>query len=186
MNDRQPLDLPDGSLSDKILKRLSTLRRVRDSLVAKGVPLDMKPEFDLPEIPKDLSILSNEELGDLYGKILAWDNYFTQETALAESEVKEKKNIMDLIVVKVSQGKKKRTHDYDLDERVLEARAQLQEAEQTATLLKSTHSVFSNRLRAVSRMIELRKMDVEKSARDGNLKTNYPPHSRLGARKKGV
>ena len=183
MNERKPLDLPDGSVSDDILKKMSTLRKVRDSLRDKGVPLDMKPEFDLPEIPKDLSTLSNSELGDLYGKILAWDNYFTQETALAESEVKEKKNILDLIVVKVSKGKKKRTHEYDLDPRVLEARAEMQEADQAATILKSTHSVFSNRLRAVSRTIELRKMEVEKNARDGNMRTNYPPHSSMRARK---
>jgi hypothetical protein len=184
MNDRKPLELPDASVSDKLLGRMSTLRRVRDRLVKKGVPLGIKPDFDIPEIPKELSSLGDKEIADLYGEILAWYNYFTQETALADAEVKEKKNILDLIVVKVSKGKKKRTHDHDLDDRVLTARAELQEAEQAATILKSTHSIFSNSMKAVSRIIELRKMEWEKNNRDGNMRRPAVPHSRMGARKK--
>lgn len=189
MNDQHsPLELPDASLEDKDLDRLRTLRKVRDALAQKGVPVNVKPDYDIPEVPPNLSEISERELGDLYARLLAWDNYFSYETALAESEAKEAKNILTLTIVKLTGGEKKRTHEVDLDERVKDARAELQEAEQTATLLKRTHSIFSNKLKVVSRTIELRKIDLEKAMRgDGIASTKrgrdggpVVRHSKLG------
>jgi len=178
MNDeRKPLELPDKSVSDSVLEQLSTLRRVRDALEQRGVPVNMKPEFDIPDLPLDLSSITESELGNLYSKLLSWDNYFTQELAFAEAEVKECKNKLEVTIVKLSGGKKKRDHSMDVDDRVLKAREMLQEAEQTAGILKSTHSIFSNRVKMISRSIELRKMELEKSMREeGISRTKRPGH----------
>jgi len=169
-DERQPLELPDASLEDRDIDRMRTLRKVRDSLRDKGIPDNMKPDYEIPEVPGNLSELPENELGDLYAKLLAWDSYFSYETALAESEVKECKNILELTIVKISGGERKRAaHAANLDERVQLAKSDLQQAEQAAKLLKTTHSIFSNKLKVVSRTIELRKIDLEKTVRGENL-----------------
>jgi hypothetical protein len=116
---------------------------------------------------------------------LAWDNYFSHEMAMADAEVKEAKNKLEVTLVKLTGGAKKRTHALDADERVLASRSELQEAEQTAGVLKTTHSIFANRLKVVSRAIELRKMEWEKSQRESGIRSGLPHigHSKFGAEK---
>ena len=177
MNDHDGhLQLPDKSASDKELEALSTLRHAREKLKKMGVEEPVEPSFKIPDIPEDISTLSDKEVGDLYAKLLEWDNYFTLQTAWADAEAKEAKNKLQLIIVKLSGGKKKKTHDYDNDERVLSARAEVQQAEQISGILEATHKTYSAKLRMVSRNIELRKLEWEKNHRSGGIRM---PHDRL-------
>ena len=186
VDETAPLNLPDGAAADKDLEKLRTLRTVRDRLRDKGVPINMKPEFDIPEVPTALSEISDAELGDLYSKLLSWDNYFNMEMALSEADVKEKKNILQLVTVKIAEGRKKA--EIEADPRIQDAKAELQQAEQEAKILKTTHSIFSNKMKVVSRTIELRKVELEKSLREASVQRGYvgePRHSRFASRKKG-
>lgn len=182
-DDHKPLELPDKSASDKELDALSTLRHVKSKLAQMGVEEPMKPESGIPDVPPDISEVSDREIGDLYSGILAWDSYFSLQTAWADAEVKEAKNKLELIIVKQSGGKK-RTRAYDDEPRVLEARAELQAGEQLARILEANHKVISSKLRMISRNIELRKLDWEKSVRESNIKRSMP-HTRMGAGKPG-
>jgi len=134
-------------------------------------------------VPTALSETTEAQLGDLYSKLLAWDNYFSMEMALSESDVKERKNILQLVITKIADGRKK--NEVEGDPRVQQAKAELQEAEQEAKILKTTHSIFSNKMKVVSRTIELRKIDLEKSMREEGIRRNVgePRHSRFGRRK---
>lgn len=177
-----PIKLPKGGLvPDEDLEKFSTLTHVRTKLAGMGIMEPQKPEFDLPDIPGDLLEISDKEVGNLYSQMLAWDSYFSLQAAWAEAELKEAKNKLTLIVSKLKAGKKK---DVDNDSRVQSAKAEVQEIEQTAGILETTHKVFSAKLRMVSRVIEVRKLDWEKNARDGGIRAQRYPHSRLGADKR--
>ena len=170
------LQLPDKSASDEELEALSTLRHVKDRLKKMGVEEPVKPESKIPDVPSDISSLSDTEIGDLYSTLLEWDNYFTLQSAWADAESREAKNKLELIIVKLSGGKKKKTHEHDNDPRVMNARASVQESEQISGILEAIHKTFSSKLRGVSRNIELRKLEWEKSHRGSTIRM---PHDRL-------
>jgi hypothetical protein len=176
MSEDGHLKLPDKSATDDELQALSTLRHVKEKLRKMGVEEPVEPEYKIPDIPRDISSLGDSEVGDLYGKLLEWDNYFTLQTAWADAEAKEAKNKLQLIITKLSGGKKKTTHQFDGDSRVLTARAELQECEQISGILEATHKTFSSKLRMVSRNIELRKLEWEKNHRGSGIRM---PHDRL-------
>lgn len=179
-----PLKLPEGgAVEDEELEVFSTLQHVRTKLADMGIEEPMKPDFDLPDIPPDISSIHDKELADLYSKMLSWDSYFSLQSAWAEAELKEAKNKMTLIASKLK-SKKKNKAEVDSDPRVRGAKAEVQEREQTSHILETTHKVFSAKLRMVSRMIEIRKLDWEKSSRDGHIRNVKYPHHRLGASKK--
>jgi hypothetical protein len=175
------LKLPEQSASDGELEALSTLRHVKDKLKTMGVEEPVEPDFKIPDLPTDISAMTDREIGDLYAKLLEWDNYFTLQTAWADAEAKEAKNKLQLIIMKVSGGKKKKTYEYDNDSRVLEARAEVQGCEQVSMILEATHKTFSAKLRMVSRNIELRKLEWEKNHRGSGIRM---PHDRMGGRRK--
>lgn len=180
-----PLELPDGAVSDAELDRYSTLQHVRTKLAEMGVEEPMKPDHEVPEVPSDISAITDKEIADLYSRLLAWDSYFTLQAAWADAELKEAKNKLALITTKLVGSPRKKLGDYEMDSRVLQAKTEVQSIEQTAGILEATHKVLTSKLRVVSRVIEVRRQDWEKSQRDGNIRSPlaYPAHSRLGAKR---
>ena len=178
-----PLKLPaGGSVSDDELDAFSTLQHVRTQLADMGIEEPMKPEFDLPDVPPDISSASNDEIADLYSQMLSWDSYFSQQYAWADAELKEAKNKHTLIVSKLTGGaKKKKAGEFESDPRVKSAKVEVQKLEQLTGILGTTHKVFTAKLRMVSRTIEIRKMDWDKSTRDTAIRGTKYPHHRLGS-----
>ena len=184
-----PMELPDGGIaSNEELDAFSTMQHVRTKLAEMGIEEPMKPQFDLPDVPPDISSVTDKEIADLYSKMLSWDSYFSLQAAWANAELKEAKNKHTLIVSKLTGGAKKtKAGEFESDPRVMEAKAEVQQLEQVSGILETTHKVFTAKLRMVSRNIELRKLDWEKSMRDGSVRSTAAikyPHNRLGGDRK--
>ena len=103
-----PMELPDGGIaSNEELDAFSTMQHVRTKLAEMGIEEPMKPQFDLPDVPPDISSVTDKEIADLYSKMLSWDSYFSLQAAWANAELKEAKNKHTLIVSKLTGGAKK-------------------------------------------------------------------------------
>jgi hypothetical protein len=53
------------------------------------VSLGSQPEYELPDLPRDLTALSDQRLMTLFAEMVSWQNYAA--TKLAEAEVEETK-----------------------------------------------------------------------------------------------
>ena len=59
------------------------------SLDSGVVSLGSQPEYELPDLPRDLTALSDQRLMTLFAEMVSWQNYAA--TKLAEAEVEETK-----------------------------------------------------------------------------------------------
>lgn len=54
---------------------------------ASAVPLGSAPDFELPGLPRDLTLLDDSELMNLFGDYVAWQNFASSK--LTEAEIAE-------------------------------------------------------------------------------------------------
>jgi hypothetical protein len=64
-------------------RRVRRPRSTEPSSPSVGVPFGM-PRYDVPEIPDDVTIISDERLMQIYLRFVAWQNFAATEFAAAE------------------------------------------------------------------------------------------------------
>lgn len=62
---------------------------VLDSLNKLGIALAAKPDFPIPELPRDLSELDDEGLMDLFVQFTAWNDYLSGAMSIAAVNERE-------------------------------------------------------------------------------------------------
>jgi hypothetical protein len=118
----------------------------------ESVALGQPPEFELPDLPRDLTALNDPRLMTLFSEFVAWQNYAA--TKLGEYEIEEtraeaaQRYAEDLVMMGASKGEIQRTrHTLSQDKQVEDARNR---AIQAYALRKTTAVVFANCERVVN------------------------------------
>lgn len=69
--------------------QLKISKDVLDSLKKLGIALAAKPEFSIPELPRDISEMDDEGLMDLFVQFTAWNDYLSGARAIAAINERE-------------------------------------------------------------------------------------------------
>jgi hypothetical protein len=114
--------------------------------------LGQAPEFNLPDVPRDLTILSDQDLMILFSEFVNWQNFAA--TKLSEAEVEETRAEAsqrieeNIIMMGASKGDVVRMRaSMSAESRVVKARQRFIEA---YAARKMTSTVFSNCERVVN------------------------------------
>ena len=68
---------------------------VVDSLNRLGVALAAKPDFPIPDLPRDISELDDEALMDLFVQFTGWSDYLSGARAIAVINEREAERVVD-------------------------------------------------------------------------------------------
>jgi len=155
-------------LEGKVLDTFMTIDKVLlDLQKRKLIPVD-PPEGDMPEMPEDLGALPNRDVSSLFSKLLSYQNFVATELALAAACLTQEKNRNTYIKAKLKKDISKK-EDIETHPVMLDAKVELQMAEQRMLLVEALNRVLSNNLKIVSRSIELRKLDFDSHNRDAAI-----------------
>ena len=156
-----------------------------------------EPQYACPVIdPGSLSTLNNDDYAILYEKLLNWLGYVTERFADVKAMVIQSKNEMEYIEVvtkdrmmkqAVGSGSKKPTGEQmnvavQTDQRYEELAIINQKYQQLYDMLQGRVNTLEANLKAVSRHIELRKLEQDKTRLGGNL-NNRGREDRAGFRR---
>jgi hypothetical protein len=102
---------------------------------------DPKPDYEVPELPWDITEVSDADLMEHFSKQLAWQNFFATQVAQAEIEEAEFEAVLKTQEAVVMLNGKKVTEaraERDVDENVLEARSNYMVARAKRKMLQVT------------------------------------------------
>lgn len=64
-------------------------------LLEQGLPVPRKPIEEIPTLPSDLTVLSDEDLMILYTHLTAWSDYVSTQVSIAQIDEREISNELD-------------------------------------------------------------------------------------------
>lgn len=73
------------SRSDDAMKRLE----------ANGLSFAAKPRYEIPQLPRDITDLHDDDLMDLFVTLTAWSDYLASQFAVAAIDEREAQRILD-------------------------------------------------------------------------------------------
>jgi hypothetical protein len=101
------------------------------------IKLPSNPTFEAPDIPSDITELSDEELMELYSQLVAYSNYITVQLAVAEVDEK-----MQEKAIARKQAEKMGTVS---EKTVAAAKAKVASDQEVVALLEALDSLYSYR-----------------------------------------
>lgn len=66
-----------------------------DRFKDRGFSLAAKPKYDSPELPRDITMLDDEDLMDLFVQLTSWTDFLSGQQALAAIEERDTQRILD-------------------------------------------------------------------------------------------
>lgn len=127
----------------------------QEAVRALGIPVAMQPGDDAPTLPRDITQVSSEELGYLYGSFVAYTAYLADQTALAEIDAEKDQGYFDHLKAEVRLRKSGTVADKDAktlnDPEIQELEQQLLVSQAKARLLKARERGFDKKSNALSR-----------------------------------
>lgn len=161
------LKLDKSALDDELYKSLDTADRVKKRLEAMGIKEPRQPDSELPVVPGAIEQLSDIDLGTLYAQILEHFNFVSAKLADAQNDKMQAGNQLTFIKDKLGNDGIKNIQTDSVYLHVLRIK---QEAAQTVNKIEALKSILSKQMSAVSRNVEIRKLEWEKNRRyDGIL-----------------
>lgn len=137
-------ELPVGKkvMTVKKIRRVSPSSESNEAHQVNEAELfDPKPEFEIPELPWDITELSDNLLMEHFSKQLAWQNFFATQVAQAEideadaeARLKTQEAVVMLTGKKVTEARAER----DVDENVVAARQEFLVAKARRKMLQVT------------------------------------------------
>lgn len=76
---------------------MSISRKVLESLNSLGVTLSAKPNFSIPDLPRDITELDDEGLMDLFVQFTQWNDHLSGARAVAVINEREAQRILDTV-----------------------------------------------------------------------------------------
>jgi len=76
---------------------MSISRKVLESLNSLGVTLSAKPNFPIPDLPRDITELDDEGLMDLFVQFTQWNDHLSGARAVAVINEREAQRILDTV-----------------------------------------------------------------------------------------
>jgi len=74
---------------------MSISRKVLDSLLELGFTLSPKPKYEIPELPRDITMLDDEGLMDLFVQFTQWNDHLSGIRAIAVINEREAERALD-------------------------------------------------------------------------------------------
>ena len=164
----------------------SILAEVQDSVRRMGIPEYPRPEGSPPSLAEvDTGSLSNRELETFYSKYVAYAQYLGPKLAEAETAHKiSQSNLKHLeATIKADLTAKqvpKTEHATQVKENAVYLENEIEDLKlfATKTILAAYYKAYANQAKAISRIIELRKLEQEQAVRQnsiGSYKPGGPP-----------
>lgn len=188
------LDLSEAAIIDeeKLNLNLVSVDDIEAGLRERGLKAFDKPK-DQPQGLADLDVndLTNDALAGLYSRYIAYQAYLSTEVARA----KVHKSATDRNLKTVKAALKAAFHAKGVKEKEIVERVQLHplyvehdaayaHARYTFEILESYDRAYGKQAAALSRCVELRKIELEQARREGNL--GKGPNYRSGVKPGGI
>lgn len=74
---------------------MSLSRKVTESLLELGFTLSPKPKYEIPELPRDITMLDDEGLMDLFVQFTQWNDHLSGIRAVAVINEREAERALD-------------------------------------------------------------------------------------------
>ena len=166
------IGIPAG---EKIMT-VKKIRRVNPQSESSEAPLlneaelfDPKPDYDVPELPWDITEVSDSLLMEHFSKQLAWQNFFATQVAQAEiieaeaeAHLKTQEAVVMLTGKKVTEARAER----DVDENVMAARSEYLVSRAKRKMLQVTMENRERCANLISREL------TRRVGREGNQRRN--------------
>lgn len=165
-----------------------------------GFPPPAEPQVSPPNITLQDLEANGKDYTDRYLALLHWFNYAQEKEAEAESWIIQFENEMKQIAATMREAMRERSGKTNragerkappaaemedkirLNERYLELNTQLQYHTHVKKLVQAKREGFEAKLKLMSRQVEIKRLDYEKTNRGGNMQgdrgiptTNRPP-----------
>ncbi len=160
----------------KVLKikkeQITTLKRVnrgfekaKEMIEKAGLPSPGRPkEEHCPELPADITSLSDQEIGYYIGVFSSWIAYADYSASIADMRYTAYRNALDLVSAKVQLEKsgtvQERADQKVLDDRYQEALQESEQAEATCEITKSLLRGYIRQYEALSRELTRRQSEI--------------------------
>ena len=76
---------------------MSISRKVLESLSELGITLSAKPDFEIPNLPRDITELDDEGLMDLFVQFTQWNDHLSGARAIAVINEREAERAVDSV-----------------------------------------------------------------------------------------
>lgn len=76
---------------------MSVSRKVLESLSELGITLSAKPDFDIPQLPRDITELDDEGLMDLFVQFTQWNDHLSGARAIAVINEREAERSVEAV-----------------------------------------------------------------------------------------
>lgn len=176
--DLDRLPIIDGGKAREAKERIdSLLADVQMELEARGIPEPLKPKnHPQPLADMDIAALTNAQIGGLYAQYVAYASYIGDELAQIEGlEEAAKKHLRDTLAelkdaafVRGLKGAEA-TSAAMKDELYRSLDLEHMKLFFMKAIMKRRYRGYTSQAAALSRTIELRKLDFEQTRRDGNI-----------------
>lgn len=178
------LDLNQNAIieADELELNVVNVEDIEAELQAKGIHAFKKPSSQPQGLSElDVNELTNDELAALYSQFIAYQAFLSTEVARAKVE----KSAADRNLKHVTAKLKAALHAKGVKEKEIPEKVRLHplyldydlhyaEARYRFEILESYDRAYGKQAQALSRCVELRKIELEQSKRDGNLGKKGP------------
>jgi len=65
-------------------------------LARQGLSLPLRPEFEIPSLPRDITELSDEQLMDAFVELTSWNDYISTQVAAAQVDERAAQRLLDV------------------------------------------------------------------------------------------
>lgn len=174
----------DSRAIDKIPKGDDVLAEIEAELASKGIYLIQPPSGEPPQSLTELDAtnLSMLDLESLYAKYTAYTAFIESEFTACEvryryceSALKQIRAHVEAALLRAGVPKSEVPSKRDLDPEVEEATRALLKARAKKSLVSSAMKAYAKQAAALSRIVEIRKMEFDQVGRSRNL--NYDSNS---------
>jgi len=77
--------------------QMSNSLRALNSLSTKGFKIPSKPSYDIPELPRDITELDDDDLMDLFVTLTTWNDYVAPQLAVAAIDERETDRLVSVL-----------------------------------------------------------------------------------------
>jgi hypothetical protein len=185
-----------GIVDEKAVESIPTgdemVENIHQRMRDMGIPEITSPKGDPPptlaEI--DTTSMSMRELERMYAQYVSYAEFINPIVEARSAALRAEKSRLQLVKARVTKilredgvAKSDIVSMRDAHEQVEEVAASILFIESERDIIRATAKVYVNEAKALSRIVEMRKIDFEQSNRSGNLSRGTKSSSRLAKRR---
>ena len=182
----------DGKEVDSIPTGEELVEKIRERMVDLGIPEISAPRGEPPPTLSEIDTteLSMQELERMYTRYVSYAEFINPIIETKAAALRAEKSRLKLVNARVTKllreegvPKSDIAAMRDAHEQVAEVAASILMLEAECGIIAATAKVYVNESKALSRVVEMRKIDFEQSNRGNNLTRGTASSSRLSKRR---